>query len=116
MSSFIKINDHIFPTLLAQTKREQERGLMGVKWPPPIMSFVYGQPCINKFWMSNTVSPLDIIFSLNGKITQIHKGEPYSTRIIGLDELSDLVIEMPYGSCQKFGIGIGAVVLPFFKL
>lgn len=103
---YVYISENIFETLLAISSNEQERGLMGVSWPPPIMSFVYDKPKINKFWMHNTPSPLDIVFCKNGKINQIHKGEPYSTKIIGDDILSDLIIELPYGTCSALNIKV----------
>lgn len=96
------------PTELAISAEEQEYGLMEKKWPPPIMSFVYSSPQNARFWMHRTPSPLSIIFSLNGTITNICKGEPYSTKLIGQEnELSDLVVEVPYGMCEKLGINIG---------
>jgi uncharacterized membrane protein (UPF0127 family) len=57
--------------------------------------------------MKNTKAPLDIVFALNGKITLICKGEPYSLRMIGDDNLSDLVVEFPFGTCQEHEINVG---------
>lgn len=105
--TYVKIEGKAFPTLLAITSQEQEKGLMYQDWPPPIMSFIYSSPRINKFWMKNTPSPLDIIFSLNGKITAIHAGEPFSTQAIGDDSETDLIVELPHGTCQKNGIRRG---------
>jgi len=106
----IIIGEKEFDTLLAISPEEQERGLMFVKWPPPVMSFVYGNPCINKFWMKNCYCPLDIIFCRNGKIINIVKGEPNSTKILGPDEPTDLVVEMPYGTCKINGFDVGCSV------
>lgn len=103
----LKIGTYQLETILAVTADEQERGLMHHAWPPPVMSFVYSKPGINRFWMKNTPSPLDIVFSLNGQITNICKGEPNSTALIGAWEPSDLVVELPYGTCEKIGINIG---------
>ena len=105
---YIYIDDNIFESLLAISTNEQEKGLMGVEWPPPIMSFLYKEPKINKFWMHNTPSPLDIVFCNNGKINQICKGIPFSTEIIGDNTFSDIVIELPYGTCQKLGIKVNS--------
>jgi uncharacterized membrane protein (UPF0127 family) len=104
---FVKIADNEFPTLLAISTDEQERGLMHIDWPPPVMSFVYRKPAINKFWMANTKVALDIVFCLKNKITSIKNGEPMSTRIIGDNIPSDLVIELPSGTCSKNNIVVG---------
>jgi uncharacterized membrane protein (UPF0127 family) len=106
-SGYIYIANNIFPTLLAISEDEQQVGLMGQDWPPPIMTFVYGSPKVNKFWMKNTPSPLDIIFCCAGEISQICVGEPFSTAIIGEDTPSDLVIEVPHGTVVASGIRLG---------
>lgn len=107
---YLIINNRKIPTLLAITAEEQEKGLMHQPWPPPIMSFVYSSPRINKYWMSNTPSPLDIVFIHNNKITQIKEGKPYSTEIIGDNSFSDLVVEFPKGTCQEWGLKVGDAI------
>lgn len=104
---YIYIANNIMPTLLAISQDEQSRGLMYMEWPPPIMSFIYASPGINKFWMKNTPSPLDIVFCNNNIITQICVGIPHSTQVIGGDNLSDLIIELPYGTVKSSGIKLG---------
>jgi len=106
-SGYIYIHERVFPTLFAISSEEQALGLMGQEWPPPVMSFIYAQPKPNKFWMKNTPSPLDIVFCHNGKVTQICKGEPYSTSVIGDDSLSDLIVELPHGMVAACGIQLG---------
>ena len=106
-SGVLYINDIELDTLLAISRQEQEQGLMWQKWPPPIMSFCYNEPRINKFWMKSTPSPLDIVFSYNGIITNICYGEPHSTKLIGNDYPSDLVVELPRGTCEILDIKIG---------
>lgn len=103
----IKIGPYKIKTLLAITQAEQEKGLMYVEPPAPAMSFVYSHGKINKFWMSNTKAPLDIIFCYKGKIAQICEGQPYSTKLIGENELSDLVLEMPLGTAATMGLKVG---------
>lgn len=110
MSNSIKICNVEFPTLLAITSEEQELGLMYIEPPTPVMTFVYGQSRVNKYWMSNTPSSLDIIFCNNGKVSQICKGLPYSTATIGNDTPSDLVIELPAGSAKEHNLKIGDTV------
>lgn len=103
----VLIGNHKLETMLAITAEEQEVGLMHREWPPPVMSFVYSSPRVNRFWMKKTPSPLDIVFSVNGTITQICRGEPFSTKLIGDYQLSDLVVELPYGTCEKLGVQVG---------
>lgn len=107
---YIYIHTNVFPTLLAISAEEQAKGLMHEEWPPPVMSFVYERPKLNKFWMKNTPSPLDIIFCRDGKVSEICHGEPHSTSIIGGDSESDLVIELPYGTVDTAQIRIGQPV------
>lgn len=103
-SGYIFIASNVFETLLAISQEEQEKGLMEQPWPPPVMSFIYDKPRLNKFWMHRTPSPLDIVFCRKGEVISIHKGEPFSTSVIGPDEFSDLVIELPHGTVASEGI------------
>ena len=107
---YIFINNNIFPTLLAISAEEQQQGLMYVEPPAPVMSFIHSHPQINKIWMKSTPSPLDILFCHAGKISEICVGEPFSTRIIGSNLLSDLVVELPYGTVDSTKIKIGQSV------
>lgn len=104
---YIYIHNNIFPTLLAISSDEQEKGLMHEEWPPPVMSFVYASPSVNRFWMKNTPSPLDIVFCHNGIVSEICYGQPNSTSIIGGNQLSDLVVELPYGTVEASNIIVG---------
>ncbi len=103
----IKISNLEMETIIAESDEDQMAGLMHVPPPAPVMSFVYSSPRINRFWMKNTPAPLDIVFALKGTIVAIHEGEPFSTKLIGDFKPSDLVVELPYGSCEKLGIRIG---------
>lgn len=104
---FIHIKNSIFNTLLALSEDEHARGLMYEEWPPPAMTFIYSHSSINKFWMKNTPSPLDIVFCNDNIINQICVGNPYSTDIIGKDIPSDLVIELPFGTTFQSKIKLG---------
>lgn len=107
---YLKYKEHKIPTVLAITSEEQAKGLMYEESLPPAMAFVYTEPRLNKFWMSHTPKPLDIIFCLKNKIVSICHGVPYSTSLIGGNHLSDLVLEMPYGNSTKLGMKIGDVI------
>jgi uncharacterized protein len=107
---YIYIHNNIFPTLLAISAEEQQQGLMFQEPPVPVMTFVYGSPSINRFWMKNTPSPLDIVFCHQGKVSEICYGEPHSTNMIGSYTLSDLVVELPHGTTDSAKIKIGHTV------
>jgi uncharacterized protein len=109
-TGYVYIHNNVFPSLLAISEEEQGKGLMGQEWPPPIMSFIYAKPKVNKFWMKNTPSPLDIVFCHQGKVSQICYGEPHSTAVIGDDKFSDLIIELPHGTVDFSEIKIGHAV------
>ena len=104
---YLYINDTVYLTLIAISEEEQAQGLMGEPWPPPVMSFVYETPRVAQFWMKNTPSPLDIVFSHNGAITQICYGEPHSTSMIGDYRVSDLIVELPHGTVDSSGFKVG---------
>ena len=106
-TDIVRIGKYKFPTLVAVTEVEQAQGLMYKPWPPPVMVFPYRKADYRKFWMKNTPSPLDIIFAKDGKIIAIYKGEPNTTKCVGPDEMSDLVVELPYGIVNKLNILIG---------
>ncbi len=103
----ISIGNHIFETLVAVSEEEHIKGLMGKSWPPPVMIFPYKNAEMRKFWMHKTISPLDIIFCRNNKIIGIFEGKPMSTAMLGPNEPSDLVVELPLGTAEKCGIKIG---------
>lgn len=112
---YIYIDANVFPTLFAISEDEQTKGLMFEPSPPPIMSFIYEKPKVNKFWMHNTPSPLDIVFCCRGEVNQICRGEPYSTATIGSDNPSDLIIEFPFGTVKSSNIKLGhkvGIVVP----
>jgi hypothetical protein len=105
-SGYIYIGENVFDSLLAISNEEQTKGLMGEKPPVPVMSFIYPTPRINKFWMKDTPAELDIVFASNNKISQVCRGIPFSTQIIGNDTESDLVVELPYGTISSLGIKV----------
>jgi uncharacterized protein len=102
--SKIVIGENKFTTLIAITEKEHMQGLMYQPFPPPIMSFPYKVAKPRKFWMLNTVSPLDIIFCRAGEVIGIYDGVPHSRELVGSDEPTDLVIELPKGYAEKFSV------------
>ena len=106
-SGYLYVKSDVFSTLLAISAAEQAKGLMYQPFPPPVMSFVYSYAGINKFWMKNTPSPLDIVFCHEGKINQICHGIPFSMEAIGGDYLSNLIVEFPAGTVKQHNIKVG---------
>jgi len=103
----ISIGNNTFETLVAVSEEEHIKGLMGKSWPPPVMIFPYKNAEPRKFWMHKTISPLDIIFCKSNRVIGIFEGKPMSTALLGPDEPSDLVVELPLGTAEKCGIRIG---------
>jgi len=106
----VSLKGKSFKTLVVESEQEHQTGLMWQQWPPPVMTFPYKYASYRKFWMKNTVSPLDIIFCRAGKIVGIFKGEPLSTTMVGPEEMSDLVIELPHGTAKDLGLEVGDYV------
>jgi len=115
-SCYIVIAGSKFEALVALTHDEQAVGLMYRDPPLPAMVFPYPTQKINKFWMQNTKQALDILFCLDSKVVSICKGMPYSTSIIGSDTPSDLVIELPAGTCALNGIKVGDSARPQYSV
>lgn len=110
MNDTISIKGQVFETLVAVTEQEQQYGLMNRSWPPPIMVFPYKRAEVRRFWMKNTISPLDIVFCRESCVVGIFNGNPCSTALIGPNEPSDLVVELPAGTAAKLGLRLGDYV------
>lgn len=89
---------------IALSNEEKALGLMYREWPPPVMVFPFEKLAYRKFWMRNTISPLDIIFCNANKVISIEQGEPLSLVEFGPNELCDLVVELPLGQASNIGI------------
>jgi uncharacterized membrane protein (UPF0127 family) len=98
-----------FPTLIAVTEDEHATGLMFRK-DPCVMTFPYDRLAIRKFWMKNTLLPLDIVFCREGKVVDVCHGEPLSEMQIGPNMASDLVIELPCGTAKILQLKTGDAV------
>lgn len=105
--NLVRFGTVILPTDVALTEEEQAKGLMYRNDIDRGMSFVYSEAQPNAFWMKNTYIPLDIIFCRGGKVVSILLGEPMSERTVGNGIVSDLVVELPFGTAVKLGIVSG---------
>lgn len=102
----IKIGDFYLPILIAISPEEQNRGLMHIQPPAPIMVFPFKQAKIRGFWMKNTPAPLEILFCNKNKILQIEEGIPFTKNNIVSKVASDLVVEVPKGMVELLNIKI----------
>jgi uncharacterized membrane protein (UPF0127 family) len=108
--NYLTVAGKKFQIEVAISSEEQERGLMYKDEPFPILAFPSRRPEIRRFWMKNVRGDLDVMFCLNNKISSIWKGEAGSTKMLGNDNLVDMVIECPHGFCKSLGIEAGAEI------
>ena len=108
---------HLFQVTLADTPEKQARGLMHVKNLPPQNGMVFPMqpPRVARFWMRNTLIPLDMIFiKPGGTIAQIvtRLDTQSDTPTTSLEEVSG-VLELNAGEAARLKIGIGdKVIMP----
>ena len=98
---------------IADTPASQTWGLMGRKHlgKDSGMLFVFPRNRRLSFWMANTYIPLDIAFiGDDGRVRQIEKMAPLSTRSIPSREECRYALEVNEGWFSKNGIQVGAQV------
>lgn len=100
-----------FQVTLADTPEKQARGLMFVEHLPPQngMLFPMKPPRKARFWMRNTLIPLDMIFiSPQGKIAQIvTRRDTQSDAPTESAAAVSAVLELNAGEAARLKIGIG---------
>lgn len=96
----------------AITPEEQQKGLMFVRDLPENegMLFVYKQQHNSRFWMKNTVIPLDMLFfdSSNVLVHIEHSARPYDLTPRGPNTPVCSILELNGGTADKLGIKKGA--------
>jgi uncharacterized protein len=95
---------------LAVTQAERSHGLMDRKTLAPHdgMAFFFPTIAPQKFWMKNTLIPLDILFvDEAGSIVYIVIAKPLSEIPVGPDSPVATVIELAGGRTAKSGITVG---------
>jgi len=104
-----------FRVELALTPAQQRRGLMFRKTlaPDAGMLFDYNPPRPITMWMKNTVLSLDMLFfDASGRISGIvARTTPYSQDLITVRGLTRYVLEVPAGTAERLGLGIGDKLL-----
>lgn len=109
--SFTKNNITIYLEI-AKTEKEREYGLMNRTSMPENhgMLFIFSHPTILRFWMKNTLIPLDMIFLNHHRIVAIFPNIPPCKKdtnpcpSYGPDVLADEVIELNAGVAKKIAI------------
>lgn len=106
---------HAFQVEIADSPDKQRRGLMHVAALPPQngMLFPMQPPRIARFWMRNTLIPLDMIFiAPGGVISEIvtRRDTQSDTPTVSPAKVS-AVLELNAGEAARLGIGIGDKVI-----
>ena len=106
---------HVFEVTLAKTPEQQARGLMfvGGLAPQNGMLFPMQPPRIARFWMRNTLIPLDMVFiKPGGTISQIvTRRDTQSDMPTVSREKVSAVLELNAGEATRLKIGIGDKVI-----
>lgn len=100
---------------VARTKEEQNKGLMFVESMPADegMLFVHAAPQYSRFWMKNTLIPLDMLFfdDVNRLVHIEHSAEPGDLTPRGPNKFVCSVLELNGGTAKELGIEEGAKLL-----
>ena len=98
---------------VARSPEEQRRGLMQRPPLPPLrgMWFPFKNPRPLRFWMLNTLAPLDMIFVLGQTVVEIQPRVPVCPGLpcpsYGPRQLADGVVELAAGEAERLGISAG---------
>ncbi len=101
-----------FTVEVADDNDERAQGLMHRESMPQSagMLFVYEKPRRARFWMKNTLIPLDMIFAdKTGTVRHVHiRAEPLSERLISGGRDIQYVLEINGGLAEALGITPGS--------
>ena len=98
---------------VASTPMQKRIGLMQRTPLPPLrgMWFPFDQRQPLRFWMLNTLAPLDMVFIRDGLVMAIEADVPVCPALpcrgYGPSEPSDGVVELGAGEVRRLGIRIG---------
>jgi uncharacterized membrane protein (UPF0127 family) len=108
----------VFAVDIAKTEDEQHQGLMFVESMADSygMVFVYDRPQVLKFWMKNTLIPLDMLFfDEKGILVHIEKNAiPHDLTPRGPNIPACLVLEINGGLSEKLEIRTGSKLINNF--
>ena len=98
---------------VARTGDQQRIGLMQRPALPPLrgMWFPFDRPRLMRFWMHNTLAPLDMLFLRQGRVIHIERWVPVCPALpcpsYGPTQLGDGVVELGAGEANRLGISTG---------
>ena len=98
---------------VARTPEQQRLGLMQRPELPPFrgMWFPFNRARRARFWMHNTLAPLDMVFLREGRVIHIESDVPVCPDLpcpsYGPTEWADGVVELGAGEARRLGIGTG---------
>ena len=98
---------------VARTVDQQRIGLMQRPALAPLrgMWFPFNRPRLMRFWMHNTLAPLDMVFLRQGRVIHIERRVPVCPalpcRSYGPTQLGDGVVELRSGEAKRLGISPG---------
>ena len=101
---------------VADQPREQRLGLMQRPALPPLrgMWFPFKPARPLRFWMLNTIAPLDMVFVHQGEVIAIEAEVPICPALpckgFGPMADADSVIELGAGEAKRLGLGVGDAV------
>ena len=114
ITSEVCLENKCFNVEIADSSKERETGLMNREYldPDSGMFFVFDKMGVYKFWMKNTLIPLDIIWiDENNKIIFIKENaEPCKVEqceTFGSDEKAKYILEINGGLTDEMGLGVG---------
>jgi uncharacterized protein len=73
------------------------------------MFFVMGSKAVHRFWMKDTLVPLDMIFiDAEWRVVGIvENAVPHDETLRGVDAVSRYVLEVPGGWSERRGVAVG---------
>ncbi|MBI2009842.1 MAG: DUF192 domain-containing protein [Candidatus Chisholmbacteria bacterium] len=100
---------------VAQTDRERQRGLGGVRWLPDMlgMLFVFSEPSYHSFWMKGMRIPLDFVWLRDGRVVDLNENvypetaEEKRWTIYKPMLPADMVLEVAAGWVKRRNLKVG---------
>ena len=106
---------------VARTADQQRIGLMQRQALPPLrgMWFPFDRPRRLRFWMHNTLAPLDMVFLRHGRVIHVEQHVPVCPGLpcpsYGPTQKADAVVELGAGEAERLGIA-ATVQAPIYTI